>query len=70
MWDFIKGWISLENILSVARAILMALGAGLATQGGLDPTQIEAAIGYILGLISVVWSYFVHKPKPPAPPAS
>lgn len=70
MWEMIKGWISLANVLSLLRAALMAIGAGLATQGGLDPSQIEAAIGYILGLVSIVWSYFEHKPKPPVPPAA
>ena len=68
MWDILAAYLSWANIASLLRAGLMALGAGLVTNGNLDPSQLETAVGGLLGFASVVWSYFVHKPKAPTPP--
>jgi len=52
---------------TVARAILQSVGGVLVTKGVIESSQLEPAIGAILMLGGLVWSYFRHKNAPKNP---
>jgi hypothetical protein len=57
---------NLDFALSVVRALLQAGGAILISKGIGDQVAIDAIIGGALSAGGLLWSYFAHKPKPPA----
>ena len=56
-----------NNITSLIRSILLALGAGLVAQGKLTDGSLQEIVGGILALGSVLWSQLYHSKNPPAP---
>lgn len=55
-----------NQITSLARSVLLALGASLVASGKLTDGSLQEIVGGILALGSVIWSQLHHKDAPPA----
>jgi len=58
-----------NQIQSLIRSILLALGAGLVTHGKIDQAGLEQAVGAVISLGAVIWSQLHHSANPPPPSA-
>jgi hypothetical protein len=60
--------INLNQILSLARAILNLAGGSIVAKGVTDSSTWEAVAGGVLAAVSIAWSYWHHaEPAPTAP---
>ena len=50
-----------DQIMSLARSVLMAAGSLAVGKGLLDQSTLVTIVGGVLALGSVVWSQFTHK---------
>lgn len=49
---------TMENVLSIIRQVLTALGAGLVANGAITGQQLQDGVGAILIFVSVGWSIY------------
>ena len=59
-----------NQIQSLARSILLALGAGLVTNGTITSGELQQVVGLALSIGSIIWSQAHHAANPPASPPS
>lgn len=64
-----------DQIYSLVRNVLLALGAALVSKGILDADQLNAIVGGIVAVVSVALSMIFHSDKgqslmPPKPPST
>lgn len=52
-----------EQVLSLARSVLKAVGGALASSGVIQESSVEVLVGAAVLVIGAIWSHFNHKEK-------
>ena len=59
-----------QQIASLVRAALLASGTVLVKKGITDETTWTTVVGFLVGLIPLVWSWFHHNTPPGSLPST